>query len=435
MPEVQRASSSSDTRNWVLFAFIALLLGLEILVVPLAGLYLSWTYRSVPYRSSLLLPIAALVLALAAATVIGVVRDGAYDRALSSVYSIGILVGGTLLAIGIIKHLYRQAQNRRDPRDFREVFLGQIGMLSHRLLLFCLLLFGVGVLAFAVTGSEVLSFPTLLSGFADSDTEMLRYLASTRIYRPDWGFGSFAAPRFIYFARWDTAGAIIVSLTGNLAAAHFWAKGRKRDFVLTEAITILLIVSTLSRTVIGIHIGVSVLTYLWISRNRMVLGSLLLVLASILAGLLPLLADFASSFRQYSTSDRFELYGAALSQFIAGDPLLGLGYKPKDDPSLQYAVGSHSMPLSFLTRGGLIALIFATLAFWILPIARGVRSVLSHDPFKRKTAPFWVRGIVVVGAWSLFQEIDTSILTYTAIIIFLLSVDLLSRRTIAIHPR
>ncbi len=427
---------SADEKRWVILALVALALGLEYFVIPIAGLTLLYRYGSVRYGSAYSIGIPALVSVLFLAMSIGVIRDDALNRAPSSLYSIGIIVGAMVFSSGAIRKWYQRYEDDGRPNDdFRIYLLEKVGSLGVQIIKSSCILFLVGAVYFLVTREPVLRIPTLLMSFSDSATETLRYLASTRIYRSDWGFGSFAAPRFIYFARWDTAGAIIVALAGNFAAAYYWNSGRRKHFALTELATLFLICTTLSRTVIAIQLATTVLLLIFIIRTKtvvLVVAAYFICLGTLAAiAINSDLVESASSFRQYSTNDRFDLYEAAFSQFSESEPLLGVGYKPKESTELEYAVGSHSMILSYLIRSGFVGTFLAVLMFWLIPAFNLTRCAVRGDAFSKTVWPFVARGLLVLSGWTMFQEIDTSILTLTAIMIFLLSVDLFGRPKIS----
>lgn len=412
--------------------FLSVLLGIEYFWILTSSIWLTYKCAKSGFKSALNIILSILILSLTLSATIGWARSGEFERILSSIYSLGILVGGGYFGTIALRYFSTRLARSGKQANFRHNAIEVLGRLSSRIILFCFLLLSIGVVYFFATKAPSLSFPTIFHGFADSRTEMLRYLSNTRIYRQDWGFESFASPRFVYLARWATAGSIIVALSGNFASMYYWVTGKRFLFFIFEILTIVLLLSTLTRsTILGFSIGSLVLYILLIRNINKRIAAIFLAVLSILFFLFlsQYLTNYIFGFRSYSTEDRLSLYIMAFKQFSEMEPFFGLGFKPKDLSIAEYAIGSHSMLISFLVRGGLIAASLAAIAFWILPARMLLSLALSRDRFQISVWPFFARGLLMLWLWTLVQEIDTSMLTFSCIYIFLLSLDLTSRKS------
>lgn len=409
---------------WPVIALAAVFLGLELFLVPVVAGGLTYRHFRPAVKTASGLAIAALVAVLTGSLLMAVAAGIEASRALSSLYSIVVVTSGYLLVRGLWSHVAAAAPRDRHPTA---AALITIGTMAETILLICGVSLAGGLSFYLMTGHAALALPTLLYPF-DSPTspEVLRYMASTRIYRADWALGSFAIPRFIYFARWDTAGAIIVGLAATLAGVKQVLTMHRFRLWLYEGLSFVLILSTLSRTVIVAHAVMSAFVFVGFARKKLVAVSILLILFVLLAYLVSFNLDLLLSFRQYSNEDRLDLYRAALDIIAAQEPLLGSGVKPKDVSQFEYAIGSHSMILSFVVRGGVVAGILGIIAFWIIPTVNLVR-LASPDAAFRATWPLFLRGVAVFVLWSTFQEVDTSILSFTMIVFFLFALSTAGR--------
>lgn len=418
----ERKNLSHLSLKIVLSIFVAFLLGMELLLVPIAGTILLMRYGRSPIKSSYITLSILLSFLLMLSIGLAMFREGDYSRSLSSFYSVYILISGTLISAGTIKFLKYRHIKRNIHSSFNEYTLEAFGIFSTKTIFFFFSLLIFGLIYFSVMKQYYLEIPTLLHPlFGKSNVESLRYLSITRIFRADWGFGGFAVPRFIYFARWDTAGAIVVAICGNVAAARYYMKGNMKMFLLIEVISLMLIISTLTRTVTAIYFCFTIILLFWISKKKILVFSTYVCGGALIIFLSSSVYDPANlaSFRSYSTNDRFDLYFAAMDVIAEQNPLFGTGYKPKDTSEYQYAIGSHSMVLSYLVRGGLLAASVAIITFWMLPNVLLLKGFSSRDPFIKSMTPFLFRGVMVTCAWTIFQEIDTSVVTFSFILFYL----------------
>lgn len=123
---------------------------------------------------------------------------------------------------------------------------------------------------------------------------------------------------------------------------------------------------------------------------------------------LPFMDEFTSwvgGLREGSTTHRFDLYEYTVLAVLDRSPLLGLGIKPRI-LEFNIPIGSHSMYLGALLKGGVLGLAF--FLGWLLVVAISWLAVLRRPlPGGSRALLAAVGGAVgAMSFWMLFEDLD-----------------------------
>lgn len=380
--------------------------GLDVVVYSLAGLAFGWSavrsHRLNGLEMTTLLLGGYLVLRSLMA---GIIDDVPLDRLLAALNNVVVLLGG--MGIGLaFRRATPEALHRMAPHMRRLAFIASglaVGLwgLSH----------------FIFTSEPEITLPTLAGLLLPPMKGLLANAQSLSLITTDWASGD-TAPRVNILAPYPTASALILLLLTTLATV-LNPTTSFRTRALLEALTAAAIAATLTRSVVAGYL-LGTLAAIWFytpSRWRVMMIFMALMGLPLLFTLdLSTLAEFRSASNETRTLN----YQLAWDMVMTEAPVMGFGYRLMDESLLGIPLGSHSSVLAFTTKGGIVALALAALAFVVIP-ARWWLTTLTHPPvgFSRYALFSLMRAQVAMWVWVLVEDMDAVGLASTLIFITL----------------
>lgn len=335
-------------------------------------------------------------------------------RVSAALYSICLLFSCVIIS---------QSVRYRLVRVSHEVMFEAVRRAFGFLFACCTIFIFIGLFIGFVIGEMNFNFPTLLGMISPVTLPGIAERSMiAEIIRPDWGFGSFAMPRPLTFAPWYTAGAMTVFVSGIFYLMARVALGaRFRAEVLIEALILVLLFFSLSRTIMGMYVvGFVFGAVIFRDQARMFILAILTVILLIILFSIGIGINLLE-FRSYSTETRFSAYVLGLDYAADRSVFFGIGYKPHSS-EVSVPIGSHSSFISFFVRGGGPALLLFFFAFYLFPLVRWLPVVLRQSNLtvtQRKVAQFGFRFQIMLWGWLPFQEIDTAAIATTLIFVCL----------------
>jgi hypothetical protein len=238
---------------------------------------------------------------------------------------------------------------------------------------------------------------------------------STRLVftRADWGLPGVPMPRVTVYGPYPTATAAATAVLGTLALLYLQSVKRAGALVvlMVEGIVLLTLSITLTRSILaGWLVGALVANLLFGTGYRR------LAACGAIAVALMLVAQAGVSnveqYRAYSSESRFKNYVRAFNQTLTANPVLGLGFKPREEDN-HIAVGSHSTLVSSFTKGGTLATSLVVAYLFVIPAFRWI-TVFGvagpDDALQRRRSQSERRVLfnlqVAIWVWLCFEDID-----------------------------
>lgn len=351
------------------------------------------------------------------------------DRILSSLYS-SILIFGFAISRNVARATFEMS-SLQQLMGFCWKALRPLFFMTVAFALFGLFLaFGLGVFNF--------KFQTLLGSILPFDLPGIAGRSMTaEVIRPDWGFGSFAMPRPLIFSPWYTAGAMLVANVGLFTLAAMEYRGERNwKKIFVEFLLAATLFLTLSRTTLIMYgFSYAVVAFL--------LGDMRRILITVFVGYLGVFGAVLNAFneesdggiaqfREYSNESRLEAYELGISLTLDKSVVFGYGVKPRIE-DLSIPIGSHSSWISFLVRGGMIAVYIFVTFFYIIPIAGIIRRLPNLRRLgisQRRVAAETLRFQIFTLGWVVLQEVDTAAVAVSLLFITLALATVIQDRLI-----
>jgi hypothetical protein len=334
-------------------------------------------------------------------------------RFLAALYNAAIWACGLVL-VQQIRSLFRQSDAGR--RSILHAGYRAFWMLT-------VLSWGSFLLAYAIHHFDII-FPSFL-GAAIGDhipesAALIRQSTTMVFTRADWGLPGVPMPRIGIYGPYPNSTAAVTAALGTLAMLHLHAKGRGDGWriLALEGLIVATLVITLSRSILGGWlIGAVVANLIFGSPWRRMASCFALIAAL----LLPVVTDVANvgSYRQYSTDSRFDNYQRAVEETVRGNPVLGLGIKPREEIS-HIAVGSHSTFVSAFTKAGALGLGLVAAYLVVLPAFRWLMwaaTVYRSEESSRIEMRILFTLQATIWLWLCFEDLDAP--ATAAILIFI----------------
>jgi hypothetical protein len=258
-----------------------------------------------------------------------------------------------------------------------------------------------------LSGGRDVSIPTLL-GVLPKLPGILNEYQQAVLVESDYLLG-IKLPRSSLFAPFATTAAFLLAM---MAGTYLLLSGTRAqpDFRRSSnlvPLSIAAVTMTLSRASMVAVISAWLLAA-FTSRLKMI--GLLCMLAAVglisfnLTNSFDLLADA----RPGSSSTRLAVYEDSVELVLAQSPIYGIGVKPRVNERA-IPIGSHSSPISFLVRGGLLGLTLGVLMY-LAPVLRSATRIflsfaLGMRHFKRATL-YGASYSLAFLAFFLVQDID-----------------------------
>lgn len=255
-------------------------------------------------------------------------------------------------------------------------------------------------------GSDV-STPTLL-GLLPKLPGLLGEYQQSLLVESDYLFG-IKLPRSSLFAPFATTAAFLLAMMGGiyllLSGARAQPSSRWSSGVLP--LNIAAVMMTLSRASILAVVSAWLLATLT-SRLRLLGLLCTLMVVGIISFNLANSFEFLAEARPGSSSTRLSVYEESVELALARSPIYGIGVKPQVS-EIGIPIGSHSSPISFLVRGGLLGLTFGLLLY-LAPVLRSAAYIflsfaLGKRQFTRPTL-YGASYSLAFLAFFLVQDID-----------------------------
>ena len=327
-------------------------------------------------------------------------------RFMAALYNLSIWVCGLIL-LQQVRHLLASHET------FRRALLKTA---SWAFLLLASVAIGGFVFAYVV-GRFSLVVPSLFGatlgrGIPDSAVIVEQ---STRLVftRPDWGLPGVPMPRVTVYGPYPTATAATVAVLGALTLVYLQSVKRAGALavLLVEALILLTLSITLTRSIlVGWLVGAVLANLVFGTgyRRLTACGAVAVAMLFIAQGNI----SNVTQYREYSSESRFHNYVRAFDQTLSSNPVLGLGYKPRE-PGNHIAVGSHSTFVSSFTKGGILALSLVVAYLLLVPAFGWIGLVLAiepEDPIERRILQSVRRVLfnlqIAIWVWLCFEDID-----------------------------
>lgn len=250
-------------------------------------------------------------------------------------------------------------------------------------------------------------FGMALGDMVPASAALIKQSATVSFTRPDWGLPGVAMPRVVVYGPYPTAAAAVTAVLGTLALLHLRARSSTLLFVAVEALILLTLAITLTRSVLaGWLVGAAAAALIFGPPWRRIMT------AGALAVAIPLLVHFdfsaAVDYREYSTESRFENYERAVGRTLDWNPILGLGVKPREADN-HIAVGSHSTFVSSFTKGGTLGLSLVVAYLVLLPAYRWTGAIASlgqRTAGEKAELRILFNLQIALWVWLCFEDID-----------------------------
>ncbi|WP_337245965.1 O-antigen ligase family protein [Luteimonas sp. gir] len=335
----------------------------------------------------------------------------------------------SILGIGYIVYGFFLEMFRQDER-YLDVVARNVGKVS-----LVSIVLGTSLLYFVLSGRIAeLSFPTLIGAVTPPTDNLIGLYQRVHIISTDW-FDQNPTPRLTILSTNATSSAALIAICGFISLGWFHRGSR---FIRLAFVFLLMctVAATLTRgAFFGLLAGLGIFMSMALSNKSKTLllpAIPLLLVAAVM--FLPAAIERANSARESSSSTRFASYTASIDVTMQGNPLFGLGIKPRSDDNF-IPIGSHSTVLSTLVRGGLIGSSLAVIAFIVMPLAWFVkigRRLLSSRQAGSRL--HWFSVIAIAGvpsfiAFCLLQDIDAYAPLSTFLFCFLAMLSYCAKRS------
>ncbi|MDC9826319.1 O-antigen ligase family protein [Devosia sp. ZB163] len=384
-----------------LFPFVWIT-GLEFIWYPTLAVVLAWRNRRAFHHIGafdllFFALMATLLLSLALAPAIA---TGSLDRVLGAANNLALIA--TFYFCAKSARYFLNSGSLND--DATTLFL--MRALRRNMLAFLIVSAALYCIWFVSGGSDV-SMPTLL-GLLPKLPGILSEYQQAVLVESDYLLG-IKLPRSSLFAPFATTAAFLLAM---MAGIYLLLSGIRvqPDFRRSSGLVPLNVAAvsmTLSRASMLAVIAAWLLAAF---TSRLKMAGLLCILAVVglisfnLASSFELLADA----RPGSSSTRISMYEDSVELVLEQSPIYGIGVKPRTNER-NIPIGSHSSPISFLVRGGLLGMTFGVLLY-LAPIIRSVMRIflsfaLGAHRFKRPTL-YGASYSLAFLAFFLVQDID-----------------------------
>jgi ABC-type multidrug transport system fused ATPase/permease subunit len=252
--------------------------------------------------------------------------------------------------------------------------------------------------------------------------------------RPDWGLPGVPMPRVTVYGPYPTATAALAAVLGTLAILYLKSVKRVGALVvlIMEGLVLLTLAITLTRSILGGWVAGALATNLVFGTGYRRLAACGAIAAAMLLFVVQTNVAGVAEYRAYSSESRFKNYVRAFNETLLANPVLGLGFKPREEGN-HIAVGSHSTFVSSFTKGGTLgaSLVIAYLVF--VPAFRWIGACGAAEPGDpsrglRSERRLLLNLQVAIWVWLCFEDIDAPATAATLIFLAFAFIEAASRR-------
>jgi hypothetical protein len=296
--------------------------------------------------------------------------------------------------------------------------------------IFALVAWSCAIVAYA-SGQLDRNVPTLLGAFIGkgvlaSTAPLIERSAQMGLTRADWGIPGTPIARVYIYGPYPAATAMIAAVLGA-ATLLFVRRSPARS--LGGAVQLLVIATlllTLTRTVvIGWLAGFAIANLVFGSLARRVMVILITSLGVVL--FVQANTESVNSYRP--PTGRFENYDRAVGETLETSPIIGKGFKAREEGN-HIAVGSHSTLVSAFTKGGVIGLGLVACYFFVAPLFRWIAVAASppRDGWPDKSELRILLTLqVTLWSWLCFEDIDAPAMAAMLVFISLALIEVATR--------
>jgi hypothetical protein len=247
---------------------------------------------------------------------------------------------------------------------------------------------------------------------------------STRLVftRPDWGLPGVPMPRVTVYGPYPAATAALAAVLGTLAILYLNSVKRAGALVVLtmEGLVLLTLAITLTRSILAGWVAGALTANLVFGTGYRRLAACGAIAAAMLFVAQANVAGIAE-YRAYSSESRFKNYVRAFNETLLSNPVLGLGFKRREEGN-HIAVGSHSTFVSSFTKGGTLTALLVIAYFVFVPAFRWIGACGAAEPDDpnrrlRSERRLLLNLQVAIWVWLCFEDIDAP--ATAAMLIFL----------------
>lgn len=405
-----------------LFLLLALsplwwLLGLDFIIYPavvIGGLLFMQPTKLDVFESSL----TALCLSFFLGLSIAAFTGAPISRIIAAAYNISIIVM-ELFAYQRFR-IYLSQRYLANPDADIKLFTKACTWL----LLFSFALTLVAMAIHKTTGSLTISFPTVLGLIIKSSEGIISRSREAFLLSYDWYGADAAGQRYYLMAPYASASAICYVIFGSFALIALRNAATYKRLAIFFIMVFLLWFAVTRSTLYSFLFGTIISTFFFSSTQKKTLFLVLTIAVSFL--FLTIFGETIQNIANYRASSnelRMQSYILGFREVMDKNPFFGLGIKPVEAQLHGIPTGSHSTPISSMTKGGLIALVISLCTYFIFPAAYWAKTLLlfrrfRHMPTRLKEEAYHLLRLqCTFWLWILFEDIDAP--TFAAFCIFL----------------